>query len=290
MLVTVLALTLNGITLGLVIATVAIGFSLIFGISGVINFAHGITYAIGAFLFWVLKDAIGFWPSLAIIPIIVAVIGLIIEVTVVRRVVGLDPLFSLLITLGLYIALDEVIRMIFGAAAHTVSAPAFLRGAIEWGDFIYSEYRLFVAAFSGIVLGAVWLLINRTKIGAIVKAGMYDDEMVGALGHRLPAMRTLVFAVGSALAGLSGIIAAPIWSIKSGMGLDIIFPCFAVVLLGGLGSITGTIIGGLIVGLCLSLGCLINPRFVDITPFLAMGIVIYFWPRGLFGQWHIVEE
>lgn len=289
MVVTILSLLLNGIVLGLVLSSVAMGFSLFVGLCNVINFAHGAMYAFGAYFFLVFKEVLGFWPTIAITPILVGLGGCIIERGFVRRVVGMDPLFGLLLTFGLYIALEEIIRMIFGPAAYTVGAPGFADGVFVIGDLLYSKYRIFIALLAAGVLAGVWILASRTNIGAIVKAGMFDSEMVAALGHRLPALRTLVFGVGAGLAGFSGIVAAPVWGIKSSMGVDILFPSFAIVLLGGIGSIPGTIIGGQIVGISLSLGTLFFPRFVDIIPFLVMGVIIFFRPRGLFGEQHILE-
>jgi len=285
----ILSLILNGLALGMVYAAVAVGFSLVLGVSGVINFCHGVMYAFGAYFFWLLKDSIGFWPSVLVTPILVAAIGLVIERVLVRRVYGLDPLFGLLITLGFSIALEELIRMIFGPAAHNVNAPSFANGVIIWGDFIYSQYRIFIALFGAVMVGGTWLLIDKTNFGAIVKAGMFDSEMVGALGHNLPKLRAVIFVLGAALAGLSGILAAPIWSVKSGMGTAILMPSFLIVLMGGLGSIPGTIIGALIVGLSTSLATLVIPRFVDIIPYLLLGIIIYIWPRGLFGEQNITD-
>jgi branched-chain amino acid transport system permease protein len=285
----ILSLFLNGIGLGLVYAAVAIGFSLVLGVSGVINFSHGIMYAFGAYFFWILYGKIGFWASVAITPVLVAVIGFIIERVLVRRVYGLDPLFGLLITLGFSMAMEELIRMIFGPAAYSVSAPSFAKGVFILGDFAYPQYRIFIALFAAVILAAVWLLVERTDFGAVVKAGMFNSEMVGALGNNLTLLRTSVFVIGAALAGLSAIIAAPIWSIKSQMGTLILMPSFLIVLMGGLGSIPGTIIGGLLVGVSTSLATLIIPRFVDIIPYLLMGFIIYFRPRGLFGEQNIVE-
>ena len=289
MLISVISLFLNGIGLGLVYAAVAMGFSLVLGISGVINFCHGITYALGAYLFWILNPRIGFWPSLLVAPILVAIMGFMIERLLVRRVYGSDPLFGLLITMGFAMALEELIRIVFGPAAHSVSAPKFASGIIAVGDFIYPQYRLFIAVLAAAILALVWIVFDRTNFGAIVKAGMFNSEMVGALGNNLPRLRMVVFVLGAALAGFSGILAAPIWGIKSQMGNLVLMPSFVIVLMGGLGSIPGTIIGGLIVGVSTSLAILFMPRFVDIIPYVLMAIVIYFKPRGLFGEQNIAE-
>ena len=289
MLISIISLLLNGIGLGLVYAAVAIGFSLVLGISGVINFSHGVMYAFGAYFFWVLNGRIGFWPSLIITPFLVAILGFIIEKLLVRRVYGSDPLFGLLITLGFAMALEELIRIVFGPAAYSVSAPKFASGVVAIGDFIYPQYRLFIAVLAALILGIVWMIIDRTNFGAIVKAGMFNSEMVASLGNNLPRLRTIVFVLGAGLAGLSGILAAPVWGIKSQMGTLVLMPSFVIVLLGGLGSIPGTIVGGLIVGVSTSLAVLFMPRFVDIIPYVLMGIVIFFKPRGLFGEQNIAE-
>ncbi len=285
----ILSLLLNGIGLGLVYAAVAMGFSLVLGISGVINFSHGIIYAFGAYFFWVLYESVGFWPAVALTPIFVAAIGFIIERLLVRRVYGLDPLFGLLITLGFATAMEEAIRMIFGPAAYSVSAPSFAKGALILGNFAYPYYRIFIAVFAAALLAVIWIVIDRTNFGAVVKAGMFNGEMVGALGKNLPLLRTSVFVIGAALAGLSATMAAPIWGIKSQMGTLVLMPSFLIALMGGLGSIPGTIIGGLLVGVSTSLATLVIPRFVDIIPYMLMGFIIYFRPRGLFGEQNIVE-
>jgi branched-chain amino acid transport system permease protein len=285
----ILSLILNGIVLGLVYAAVALGFSLVLGVSGVINFSHGITFTFGAYFFWVLYKVIGYVPAMILSPILVACIGYLVERLIIRRVYGQDPLFGLLITLGFAIAMEELIRMIFGPAAHNVDPPSFASGIIIFGDFVYSQYRLFIAAVALAMIAATWLITERSNFGAVVKAGMFDHEMVGALGHNLFRLRIYVMVLGSFAAGLAGILAAPIWSVKSGMGNAILMPSFLIVLMGGLGSITGTLIGGLLVGLCISLGTLVAPRYVDIMPFLLMGVIVYFWPRGLMGQQNIIE-
>jgi len=285
----VLSLTLNGIVLGLVYAAVALGFSLVLGVSGVINFSHGITFTFGAYFFWAMYKTLGYLPAMILSPIFVACIGFAVERVIIRRVYGQDPLFGLLITLGFAIAMEELIRMIFGPAAHNVDPPSFASGLLIIGDFVYSYYRLFIAGVAILMIGGAWLLTEKSNFGAVVKAGMFNSEMVGALGHDLFKLRLYVMILGSFAAGLAGILAAPIWSVKSGMGNAILMPSFLIVLIGGLGSIPGTLIGGLLVGLCISLGSLVAPRFVDIMPYLLMGVIVFFWPRGLMGQQNIIE-
>jgi branched-chain amino acid transport system permease protein len=284
-----LSLFLNGIVLGLVYAAVALGFSLVLGVSGVINFAHSITFTFGAFFFWAMYKHVGFLPAMLIAPSLVAVIGFLVERLVIRRVYGQDPLFGLLITLGFAMGMEELVRMIFGPATQNVDAPAFANGVIIFGKFLYSQYRLFIAAVAAVMVAGVWIFTERSRYGTVVKAGMFNSEMVGALGHDLYKMRIWIMVLGSFIAGLAGILAAPIWSVKSGMGNAILMPSFLIVLMGGLGSIPGTLIAGLIVGLSLSMGVLVAPRFVDIMPYVLMGVIVYFWPRGLMGQQNIIE-
>jgi branched-chain amino acid transport system permease protein len=185
--------------------------------------------------------------------------------------------------------MEELVRMIFGPAAQNVDAPSFANGVIIVGDLLYSQYRLFIAAVAALMIGFTWVFTEKTRFGSVVKAGMFNSEMVSALGHNLFRLRVVIMVVGAFMAGLSGILAAPIWSVKSGMGNAILMPSFLIVLIGGLGSIPGTLIGGLLVGLTLSMGTLVAPRFVDVMPYMLMGIVVYFWPRGLMGQQNIIE-
>ena len=284
-----LSLFLNGIGLGLVYTAVALGFSLVLGVSGVINFSHGITFTFGAYFFWAMYQTIGWIPAMIVAPLCVAGIGFLVERIIIRRVYGQDPLFGLLITLGFAMAMEELIRVIFGPAPYNVSAPAFTSGSLIIGDFFYPYYRIFIAAVASVMIASVWIFTEKSKYGSVVKAGMFNSEMVGALGHDLYRMRVSIMVLGSFLAALSSILVAPIWSVKSGMGNSILMPSFLIVLMGGLGSIPGTLIGGLLVGLCLSMGTLIAPRFVDIMPYVLMGVIVYFWPRGLMGQQNIIE-
>lgn len=284
-----LSLFVNGIVLGLVYAAVALGFSLVLGVSGVINFAHGITFTFGAYFYWVLYQKIGWLPAMFVAPLGVAVIGLLVERLVVRRVYGQDPLFGLLITLGFAMAMEELIRIIFGPATYSIVAPAFVNSPLIIGNFLFPKYRIFIAAIAALMIAAVWLFEEKSKYGAVVKAGMFNSEMVGALGHNLFRMRVFIMVLGSAIAGLAGILAAPMWSVKPSMGHLILMPSFIITLMGGLGSIPGTLVGGLLVGVCLSMGTLVVGRFVDIIPFILMAVIIYFWPRGLMGQQNILE-
>lgn len=285
----VISLFLNGVVLGLIYACVAVGFSLVLGVQQVINFSHGLLFALGAYFFLSISKVAGYWTALLVSPIIVGVLGFLVERGLVRRVYGQDPLFGLLITFGFALAMEEAIRMIWGPAAYSVSAPAFAAGIVNLGGIIYSKYRLILALIALIILLLVWLLMARTSYGAIVKAGMFDMEMVAALGHNLQRLRSIVFTVGAILAGFAGVVAAPLWSIKSGMGNDIIMPAFIITLIGGLGSIPGTILAGLLVGVSTSLATMFMPRFTSIIPYILLIIILFYRPRGFFGERTILE-
>lgn len=283
-------LLFNGVVLGLIWAVVAVGFSLVLGIGQTINFAHGLLFAFGAYFFYSLLNITSFWVALIVSPILVAIISLFLEVGLVRRVYGQDPLFGLLITYGFAMAMEEVIRIVWGKAAYSVSTPIFAQGQIFIGSLIYSKYRILLALFALFILLTVAWFMSKTSFGAIVKAGMFDSEMISALGHNLPLLRTLIFVLGGFLAGLAGVIGSPLWSIKSAMGTDILMPAFIISLIGGLGSIKGTIISGLLVGIFTSLAVLVIPRFTDIIPYLMLIIILFYKPKGLFGEITILGE
>lgn len=279
---------MNGLVLGLLYALIALGFMLILGVMGVINFSHGILFAWGAYFAFTLRPIIGFWPALLISPILVGIMGLILEFAV-RRSYGKDPLFGLLLTFGAAMALEEIIRIIWGSIGYTIAAPKFVAGPIHFGFMPYSKYRLFLAGLAILLIFLVWLFLEKTPYGAIIKAGAFDSEMVMALGIDLRRLRTLVFGLGSALAGIAGVIAAPIWSIKPTMGVDAIMPAFVVVVIGGVGSFWGSILGGLIVGIGTSISVMFMPRTSQIIMYVLMTIIILIRPRGIMGEKSILE-
>ena len=279
---------MNGLVLGLLYALIALGFMLILGVMGVINFSHGILFAWGAYFAFTLRPIIGFWPALLISPILVGIMGLILEFAV-RRSYGKDPLFGLLLTFGAAMALEEIIRIIWGSIGYTIAAPKFVAGPIHFGFMPYSKYRLFLAGLAILLIFLVWLFLEKTPYGAIIKAGAFDSEMVMALGIDLRRLRTLVFGLGSALAGIAGVIAAPIWSIKPTMGVDAIMPAFVVVVIGGVGSFWGSILGGLVVGIGTSISVMFMPRTSQIIMYVLMTIIILIRPRGIMGEKSILE-
>jgi len=284
-----LSFTMNGLVLGLIFAVVALGFTLILGVMQVINFTHGILFALGAYFAFSMQKYVGFWLALILAPILVGVVGLILERLVIHRTYGGNPLFGLLLTFGLATALEEVIRMVWGKTGYSVAAPKFAAGSLDLGFMIYSKYRLVLAVLAVVIILLVWLFLEKTPYGAIIKAGASDAEMVMALGKNLPRMRSFVFVVGSILAGVAGVIAAPIWSVRPTMGTAILMPAMVIVVLGGIGSFWGSILAGLIVGLSTSISVMFWARVSDIIPFVILAIVLLFRPRGLMGEKSVLE-
>jgi len=284
-----LQFTMNGLVLGLLFAVVALGFTLILGVMQVINFTHGVLFAFGAYFAFSLQRYIGFGWALIVAPMLVGVIGLILERLAINRTYGGNPLFGLLLTFGLSMALEEVIRMIWGKPGYSVAAPKFLAGSLDLGFMLYSKYRFFLAGLSVLIILLVWLFLEKTPYGAIIKAGASDSEMVMALGKNLPRMRTFVFIIGAILAGVAGVIAAPIWSVRPTMGTAILMPAMVIVVLGGIGSFWGSILAGLIVGLSTSISVMFWARISDIIPYVLLAIILLLRPRGLMGEKSILE-
>ena len=280
----------NGLVLGLLFGVIALGFMLILGVMEVINFSHGALFALGAYFALTLQPYLGYWAALIIAPLVVGIIGLFIEWTAVRRIYGKDPLLGLLMTLGLAMVFEEIIRMVWGKIGYSLAAPAFVAGPIDMGFMWYSKYRLFMGALALVLLGLVWLFLEKTPYGAIIKAGVSDSEMVLALGKNLRRIRTVVFGLGAALAGIAGVIAGPMWSLKPTMGWEVLMPAFVVVVIGGIGSFWGAVIGGLIVGLSKSLSILVWPRMSELSMYFIMFVVLMLRPRGIMGEKSLLEQ
>jgi branched-chain amino acid transport system permease protein len=284
-----LSFTMNGVVLGLIFAVVALGFTLVLGVMQVINFTHGVLFAFGAYFAFSMQRFVGYWMALILAPLLVGIVGLILERLVIHRTYGSNPLFGLLLTFGLATALEEVIRMVWGKTGFSVAAPKFAAGSLDLGFMVYSKYRLLLAVLAILIIFLVWLFLEKTPYGAIIRAGASDAEMIMALGKNLPLMRTFVFIIGSILAGVAGVIAAPIWSLRPTMGTAILMPAMIIVVLGGIGSFWGSILAGLIVGLSTSLSVMVWARVSDIIPFVILALVLLFRPRGLMGEKSVLE-
>ncbi len=279
---------LNGVVLGLLYALIALGFMLILGTMEIINFSHGVLFALGGYSALALGPHVGWWGALLLAPVIVGGVGLLLELGV-RRTYGRDPLFGLLFTFGAALALEEIIRIVWGPRGYTVSAPAFVAGPFHLGFLFYSRYRVLVAVLAVLLLGLVWAFLERSPYGAMIKAGAHDHEMVRALGINLTRLRSLVFALGAAMAGVAGVIAAPMWSLKPTVGAEAVMPAFIVVVIGGIGSFSGAVIAGLLLGLTSGLSNLLVPRGSILVMYLLMTAVLLWRPRGLRGQKSMLE-
>jgi branched-chain amino acid transport system permease protein len=276
---------LNGLLAGTYYLLIALGLSLIFSLGGIVNLAHGAFYAIGAYLTVVLSPTIGFFGSIAVSPVLVGILGVVIERTLFRRFYKADPSLSLILTFGLAMVAEQLLRMIFGAPPLSFSIPAELRGQLIVGGFIYPYYRVLVLAVAAACVGGLWFLLQRTAFGRVVRAGVQSPDMVGALGISLEPYMMAVAFLGVGLAGLAGVMLAPIFSVHPAMGSEIITAAFVVVVIGGLGSFWGVVVAALIVGLVKGLVVAFGyPQFSEAAMYLLMLLVLLVRPRGLFGE------
>ncbi len=278
---------LNGLLDGVYYLLIALGLSLIFSLGGIVNLAHGAFYAIGAYLTVVLADRLGFGfgGALALSPVAVALLGILIERFLFRRFYQRDPILSLLLTFGLAMVAEQALRMVFGAPPLSYGIPEELRGQIFIGDFVYSRYRTVLLGIAVLCVIGLWLLLNRTPFGRVVRAGVQNPDMVGALGISLEPYMATVAALGIGLAGLAGVLLAPIYSIHPAMGQEIITPAFVVVVIGGLGSFRGVVVAALLVGLVKGMTVAAGyAQFSTAVIYAMMLIVLLARPRGLFGD------
>lgn len=282
---TVLGIALNGLALGMLLLLVASGLSLIFGLMGVVNFAHGSLYMIGAYVGLALFDRSGvFLLALIVAPFVVAAIGVLMEYTTLRRLYGRDPLYQILLTFGIALILDEFVKVIWGPNAHTFDAPAWLAGAFGVFGASFPLYRLFVIALGVVVAVAVYLFLERTRYGLVVRAGTNNRTMVEATGINVKRAFTVMFAVGAAMAAVGGVAAGPMLSVYPGMSLEMIIQAFVVVVIGGLGSFRGSILGALLAGFAQAFGNFYVPSLSSIIIFALMVVVLLVRPGGLLGD------
>ena len=277
----------NGLFIAAGIYLVASGLSLVFGVLGILNFAHGSFYMYGAFfVFTVIGFKFGgFWPALLIAPIAVVILGIATEVLFLRPIYRADPLYQLLLTYGLVLMFGDVVKLIWGAENQSVARPAGLAGTLAIFGALFPSYQMFVLIPIGIAtIVALYLLLNHTQIGNVVRAATQDREMVGALGVNVRLLYTGVFAVGAFLGGLGGAVLAPMGALYPGMDFDVIIEVFLVVVLGGLGSMAGTALGALIYGLLKSFGILWVPQLESLFIYILMVIVLLTRPQGLLGK------
>jgi branched-chain amino acid transport system permease protein len=274
----------NGLLVGAYYIVLALGLSLIFSLGGVVNLAHGAFYALGAYLAYEIQRRLGFAGAMALSPLGVALIGVGIERLFIRRFYREDPGLALLFTFGLAMAAEQSLRLIWGATGLPFSIPEALRGQVFLGDFIYSRYRIAVLAVSAAAVTGCWLLLNKTSFGLVVRAGTRDPEMVRALGIALGPILTAIFALGVGLAGLAGVMSAPLAGVHPAMGTEILVAAFVIVVIGGLGSFWGVVWAGLIVGVVRGLTVLFYPPAAEASMYALMVLVLLVRPRGLMGE------
>jgi branched-chain amino acid transport system permease protein len=282
----ILQYTVQGLAAGSFYALAALGLAIIFGVLGVVNFAHGACYMLGAVTAAVLLDLVGlnFWLALVVVPILMFVFGVVLERLLVSRLIALDPLYNFLLTFGLSLLLVDLVKRRYGVSGLPYTRPEILTGQLSVGDVRLPTYQVFVLAFSLLVCAAVWLLMTRTRIGMIVRASTEKAELTRALGVDVNKWVTPVFGFGIALAGLAGVLAAPFRAITADMGSSFIIILFAVVVIGGLGSIVGAVVAGFLVGLVEAFGQAYAPTLSQIVIFILMAVVILIRPAGLFGR------
>lgn len=274
----------NGVTLGMLYILVALGLNIILGLMGVINFSHGAFFMIGAYLMYSFVPIAGFWPAILIAALLVGLLGMAFESTLIRPLYKRIPEYTLLLTFGTAMIFGQIVRARWGDDAVRVEIPSYLSFPLTIGKFDFPFYKdVFLVGVTVVVLALVWLLINKTNVGMIIRAGTRDAEMVKILGINMPAMFTFVFGIGSLMAGLAGALAAPIYAVQPNLADQWIVPTFVIVIVGGIGSFWGAIVGGLLIGIVSSFMSFFWPPAVEISGYVLMGIILLVRPRGLFG-------
>ena len=284
MLIQIVEQVINGLLVGAYYLLIALGLSLIFSLGGLVNLAHGAFYALGAYAAVKLADHVGFAGAIVVSPILVALLGLVIERFLFRRFYRHDPALGLLLTFGLAMVIEQLLRIVFGAAPIPFSIPPALRGQIFVADFIYSKYRLLMLLLAATAVAGLWFLLQRTPFGRVVRAGVQKPDMVAALGISLTPYMSAVVAISVALAALAGVLLAPITGVHPAMGSEILTAAFVVVVIGGLGSFWGVVYAALIVGVVRGLTVYFFPPAAEASMYLLMLVVLLVRPRGLFGE------
>jgi len=277
---------LVGLINGAFYAMLSLGLAVIFGLLNIINFTHGAQYMLGAFCAWFLLNwaGIGYWPALVIAPIVIGITGIVIERLFLRQIAKLDHLYGLLLTFGLALVIEGVFRNQYGSSGLPYTIPAELQGARNLGFMFLPNYRAWVILFSLAVCLATWFVIERTRLGAYLRAATENPVLVQAFGINVPRMVTLTYGAGVGLAALAGVMAAPIYQVSPLMGSNIITVVFAVVVIGGMGSILGSIVSGFALGLIEGLTKVFWPEASSTVIFVIMAIVLLVKPAGLFGR------
>ncbi len=274
----------TGIVSGAVLVLLALGLNLIFGFMEIINFSHGAFFMLGAYVGFYLLTAFGsFWWGLALVPLLLLLLGAAVERTLIKPLYRRSAVDPLLLTFGLTYIVTQLVEMIAGKQGETVNAPSQLNFQLPLGFTSYPAYLTFVAVLAGLIVLGLWLLLERTSLGLIIRAGIRDSTMIQILGIDFDRFRVLVFALGIALAGVAGVLNSPVTGVYPEMGNDILITAFVVVVVGGMGSFWGAVLSGLVIGVLVSLTTLFASVYASIVPFVLMILVMTFRPRGLLG-------
>lgn len=280
-----MSVVLIGLSIGMLLFLLAAGLTLVFGLLGVVNFAHGSMYMLGAYVAFQFVAWTGnFWLALLLAPLVVGLFGGLLERLTLRPLYGRDPAYQLLLTFGYILVIEEFIRMVWGVNFKALNAPAALAGTTEIFGSTVTDYRLFIIAFGALLSVALFYVIERTRIGIVVRAASVNSAMVSCLGIDVGKVRTGVFIAGTALAAISGVVAAPLLPLKLGMSFTIIIDCFIVVVIGGLGNIRGAILGALLIGMTRALGQQFAPDWINLLTYALLILTLIVRPEGLFNR------
>jgi branched-chain amino acid transport system permease protein len=274
----------NGLIIGTFYVLMALGLSLILNLSNVINFAHGGFLVIGGYLAYSITPYVGFWGALLLAPPMTAAIGLVVERVLIRPLYGRDPLYSLLLTFGLAFIIEDGSRFIWGAQGKPVTVPDILAQPLSYDYFFITGYRLFMVLVVAAAVTLLFLLLRYTRLGIRIRAGTLDLETVAAMGINVRLLRSLNFAMGIFLAGLSGVLAAGQLGLEPTMGTGLLMPSFVAIIVGGVGSLAGTLLGGLLIGVASGVTAVYFPSASEAVMYIMMAVVLLIRPRGLFGE------
>ena len=275
----------NGLSYGMLLFIISLGLTIIFGVMGVLNFAHGSFYMLGAYLCLALLPLVhSFWVALLLAPLLVGLLGVMVEVTMLRPLYGRDISYQLLLTFGLLLIIDDGVKILWGAGYHSVDPPPALAGTVQLFGCTYPVYSLFITILGPLVALLFWYLFKRTPWGRMIRAAAMDREMASSVGINVPLLFTTVFFAGTALAGMAGVLAAPLRAIGPAMGDNIIIAAFIVVVVGGLGSFPGAFVGAMVLGMVEAFGVEFLPRAQMALPFVLLAVILLLRPKGLFGE------
>ncbi|HET9576549.1 MAG TPA: branched-chain amino acid ABC transporter permease [Usitatibacter sp.] len=274
----------NGLIIGAFYVLMALGLSLILNLSNVINFAHGGFLVLGGYLAYTITPYVGFWGALLLAPPVIALVGLILERTLIKPLYGRDPLYSLLLTFGLAFVIEDGTRFIWGAQGKPVSVPEVLAQPVSESLFFITGYRLFMVVTVAVVVTLLFVLLRFTRLGIRIRAGTLDLETVSALGINVGRLRAMNFGVGIFLAGLSGVLAAGQLGLEPTMGTGLLMPSFIAIIVGGVGSLTGTLLGGLLIGVASGITAVFLPAASEAIMYVLMAVILMIRPRGLLGE------